>query len=297
MVDNNYTEFSQFENSDDQGMPIELYKFTFGDNEDSVYRYTTAISNLKRDPTKLSSDEHPYAPSDKDPVWIAAAINRDAIQQTSKIERSSLMIHLPVDTDLAMLYGEYPPATVCTCTVYSSHMSDPHMQFRTVWQGRILSVTKHEDTIDLTCDSVLASFSRPGLRRNFQYACPLVLYGEFCMANKRAFHAEVIEVVNGRTMTVKGGWNEDIDFTKFTNGTISWQGANGLETRTLGVVNEKQLAIRGSLRYMEAGTKCTIYLGCNHQLEDCEKLHNNVQNYGGQPWIPLKNPCKYHDYW
>ncbi len=297
MANDDSKNFAQLENSDYQGSPIELYKFTFGDKEDSVYRYCNGIAALQRDPTKPSSESNPYVGSDNDPIWLPTPINREAIQQSSKAERTSLIIHVPVDTDLAQMYGDYPPATVCTCTIYAGHLTDPYMQFRTIWQGRILSVTKHEDVTDLTCDSLLASFARPGLRRNFQYPCPLILYSQYCRANKRAFRAEVIEVINGRTMTVKGGWNEDVDFTKFTNGIITWQGDNGLESRTLGTVNEKQLAIRGSLRYLKAGTICNIYLGCNHQLDDCEHLHNNVQNYGGQPWIPLKNPCKYHDYW
>jgi hypothetical protein len=38
-----------------------------------------------------------------------------------------------------------------------------------------------------------------------------------------------------------------------------------------------------------------VVLGCNHQAYaeeggDCQPLHDNIVNYGGDRWIPLKNP-------
>lgn len=297
MTGNDIENFAQFENSDDQGAPIELYEFSFGDTNDSFYRYTTSIVDLKRDPTRRSSKDTPYVPAEGDPVWKAVPISRDEIEQTSKAERTGLVIHLPVDTDLAMLYGDYPPATVCTCKIYSGHLTDPYLQFHVIWAGRVLSTVKNENEIDVSCDSLLVSLKRPGIKRNFQYACPLVLYGKYCRANKKPFPVEVVEVINGKSLLIKSDWNQGVDFAKFTNGTLVWQGDYGLETRTLGTVSDKQLQIRGSLRYIKAGTKCNIYLGCNHLMSDCENLHNNVVNFGGQPWIPLKNPAKYHHYW
>jgi hypothetical protein len=46
----------------------------------------------------------------------------------------------------------------------------------------------------------------------------------------------------------------------------------------------------------------SVVLGCNHIAYaedggDCQPLHDNIVNYGGDRWIPLKNPIgDYNNY-
>ena len=46
-----------------------------------------------------------------------------------------------------------------------------------------------------------------------------------------------------------------------------------------------------------------VVVGCNHKAYaeddgDCQPLHDNILNYGGDRWIPLKNPIgTYNNYY
>jgi hypothetical protein len=62
---------------------------------------------------------------------------------------------------------------------------------------------------------------------------------------------------------------------------------------------------------LSGGDSINVVLGCNHRPfasddGDCEALHvpadgstpTNLPNFGGQPWIPLKNTFgNYNHYW
>jgi hypothetical protein len=87
------------------------------------------------------------------------------------------------------------------------------------------------------------------------------------------------------------GWTL-LDQNKFVNGFVEWQTAQGnLETRSiLQITATDTLLLSGFHTGLEVGDSITAVLGCQRNLDDCENLHNNVNNYGGQAWLPVDNP-------
>ncbi len=86
---------------------------------------------------------------------------------------------------------------------------------------------------------------------------------------------------------------------------IEWVNPAGdTEQRTILQIAEdmKTLTVSGFLRGFEVGDSIDVILGCNQQFEmnedgiglapdtDCHFLHNNINNFGGCPFIPKKNP-------
>lgn len=274
--------FETIEKSGDLGAPFELYEFRYGDTVEAVYRYT----NFDRDLFRMGH------------TWHARPISREAYRTSGKTDdKSSLTIRMPVDTDLSTLFTDFPPTQVVRVTVWAGHMTDPDEQTLVIWTGRVLNVAKEKNQVLLTCDNTIISMKRPGLRRNWQYLCPYVLYGDMCRATMQALSSTVTAITT-TGIILEAGWWGSHDPNKFKGGMIRWRGGFGWEFRTIRDVNSDGfLQFLGPIRDIEEGQQVSLFLGCNHTMGDCQSLHNNINNFGGDPWIPLKNPVRNHPYW
>lgn len=268
--------FAQREESRHQGQPVELYLFRFGVTPNAFYAYTNAE-------VPITFGGVTYNP---------VPISRNAITASGTLDKSALKLSMPINTDIAELFRVYPPAQVVTLILRQGHRDDPDSEFLVSWTGRVLGTDRDGSEIELTCEPIAASMRRTGLRRHYQIGCPHVLYGKRCKANKTAatIQRDAL-VVSGNTVDLALGWNGPISYQKYIGGLLEWDGPYGPEARTiLRVIDDVRLYLSGPLPGLRAGMDVRVVLGCNHQTSDCQNLHANINNYGGQPYIPTKNP-------
>lgn len=276
--------YSVYEGSSELGAPVELYEFVCGTTDEATYRYT----NLDRDFVANGV------------TWEAIPISRGTYKSSGKTERASLDIAMPLSAGIAEMFTAFPPTQVIGVTIWSGHLTDPDQQFRVVWVGRLMSNTKGETELTLTCESTLLSLKRQGLRRTYSYGCPYVLYdARTCRADQSAATVNTTVVaIEGSVVTFEPGWAGATALSKYAGGMVRWMGPTGYEYRTIvSSTDDDGFYITTPLRGMEVGTAVEVILGCDHTVADCRNLHNNVKNYGGQPWIPIKNPVRYHPFW
>jgi hypothetical protein len=106
--------------------------------------------------------------------------------------------------------------------------------------------------------------------------------------------------VTSTRVTLGAGWSGGRDPSKYAGGMVEWRTVDGtLEIRTIIRIENGGLTLLlgGPTRGLLIGADVDVILGCNHKAGisaqpdgDCLPLHNNIQNFGGQPWIPFKNP-------
>lgn len=269
------------ERSRQQGQPIQLFMFRYGEGTDAVYCYTDAEDSQ-------TFDGREYTP---------IAIVRGAITSSGTLDKAKLELRLDGNTDIGILYKNYPPSFVVTLIIRAHHIGDT--EYPVVWSGIVRGGGPAESEIVLTCEPISTQMKRNGLRRNYQYGCPHVLYGVNCRADKAlATYTGVVASMTTSTVTLVAGWNGAIAVTKFAAGMLSWLNDLGnLELRTINSVIGDTINVKGALRDIHVGMSVDAILGCDHTVEDCENLHreiltglSNINNYGGQPWIPSENP-------
>jgi hypothetical protein len=269
--------FESYEESRELGEPTSLYLFRYGSLVSAFFAYTDAEQEVIHDGIA-------YAP---------LPIDRGAIVSQSNLDKSTLEIRAPVDCGLSELFRVYPPTEVVSVFIRQGHMDDPANEFLVAWTGRVIGSKRQVNEAIFNCEPVATSMRRPGLRRNYQYGCPHVLYGPQCRANKGiATISRVVVGQEGATITLPDAWETPERTVKYVGGLVEWQGESGIERRTiLRVENFKTLILSGIVRDLIAGASVDVVLGCDRELDsDCTNLHNNAYNFGGQPWIPLKNP-------
>lgn len=275
--------FEIYEESRDKGAPIDLYFFKYGDTPNAYYAYTDHDE-------EVTVDGVVYSPS---------PLMRGSVIASGTLDKASLEVRTFGDSDVAELFRIYPPAQVVTLIIRQGHVGDPDAQYLVVWTGRILSCGWEGGEAKLQGEPISTSMKRSGLRRHYQYGCPHVLYGSQCRANiLNATVQRTVIAVQNSSLTLDDGWVDPATVNNYIGGMVAWAGGANREFRTILRVRDFRFVdLAGSPRGIVAGMTVDVILGCNRQMTHCANLHNNIHNYGGQPWIPTKNPIKLNNFW
>lgn len=274
--------FSEYEESVWHGEPVDLFLFTYGTGAGEFYAYVDSE-------IAVTVGGITYQP---------IPIEREAINASGTLDKSGLTLSIDGNEGVAELFRVYPPSQPVTIIIRQGHIGDPDEEHSVIYTGRVLSCSWEDNIAKLTCEPVATSMQRAGLRRHYQYGCPHALYmGDEtggCRASKEAAtRSTTVSGVTGSLVTLPTGWQGSFDRSKYIGGMIEWTAPSGtVSRRSILKINTatNTLTVGGPIPGMAVGDTVAVVLGCNHQMTDCDELHNNINDFGGQPWIPTKNP-------
>lgn len=273
------TQFDKLTSSRYSSQRITLYRFSYGENGESVEAYTDADSNV----------------TFNNEVYTPLPLDRDAISSSALLDNTTLKINTSTVSPVVEVLRGYPPSYIIMLQIYQGEATDDTGDFRCVWSGRVMSAQRNDFQAEISAEPIITSMRRPGLRRNYQFNCPLALYGDMCKASKaNATRTAIVGLVtDGNVVVLGGGWSTDDDLiSNFVNGTLSWTDAKGLvnQRMILSISGENTLTLSGDSGSLAALQKVSVIKGCDHTMASCKNIHNNLLNFGGQPWIPTTNP-------
>lgn len=260
--------YSNYENLLEGGSPVELYEFNRGAES---WRFTTSAQPI----TYLTNE---YTPS---------SITRDNIKQTTDTFKDSMKLVFPRSNQFALQYITSAPDAITTVTIYRGHSTDPDGQFIVYWKGRITGVKTSGQQAEIECESVFTSIRRVGLRARFEYNCRHALYMPGCNANKELFRADssILGIIDQINVTVPAAALKPDGY--YNAGIIVFEdGVSRFITKHVGTTITFSRPYSGLI----GGQSVVLYPGCNHTKETCNNKFNNLNNFGGFPWIPTTNP-------
>lgn len=266
--------FNAIETSARQGRKVFLYTWQRGE---AVWRYTSANRNLVVNFQQFT--------------W--SAIEHDDLEQGGEIERQNVGVTVPMLHPVALMFRAQSPADSVVLTIAEYHATDPDVQVRPLWSGRIVSVRwePEENSATITHSPTYASLARNGLRRKYQKNCPLVLYGYGCGVNREAFRlATTVGAITGLALTASGiGAHPD---GYWNGGFIEYVPATGLLER-IGIRSHTggTVQLSRAAPNLATGMAVSVFPGCDRTTgaNGCGKF-GNLPNYGGFPNFPNKNP-------
>lgn len=252
------------ETSPHDGQPEELYRFVQGT---SRWLYTSAQA-----PVDYLSET--YRP---------AAIERGTLEQATELSRGSLEVRIPRDLPLARLFIAAPPEGVVSITLYRRHVGDS--EFITYWKGRVTGSRLSGSTMALQCEPIATSLKRPGLRARYQLLCRHVLYDSGCGALRDSFRVDgSVSAVTGASVQVAVAAGKPDGY--FVGGMLATAQGGRMIVAHVGI----DLTLAAPLPALAAGDPVRLYAGCDHTTDHCNDRFNNLDNFGGFPFIPVKNP-------
>lgn len=279
--------YAAYETSVDQGGLVQCYLFRYGTEAGEFYAYTSHTDEIMVDHGG-SLGIITYSPS---------PVDRGKIVGNGTLDQSALKITLDIGTDLAELFRVYPPSQVVALTVYEGHIDDPDGEFLAVWAGRVITAGRNLSELEVSGEPIATQMLRPGPRRHWQYGCPLALYSQgagLCNANKAAATVSgTVSAISGNVVTLNAGWEGAFAAAKFVRGQFEWTPTGqSTERRAIIRVSGNDLTLSGVTKDLAVSDSVDIVLACNRKAfapdGDCQALHNNLPNFGGDPFIPLK---------
>lgn len=279
--------FGQYETSADQGEPILLALFRFGDGALDYYAYTD------------SEQTFPFEGID----YLPTSLGVGEINSSGTLDNSTLSITVPENLPLIDIFRLRPPSDVVTLTLRQGHANDPDAQFLVGWSGKVIAfeVDGDNDTATLGCEPISISMRRTMLRRHWQYGCPLPLFGPDCRANRAAATStHTVVSTTGAIVVLAPTWATADRRPKYEGGVAEWLNPDGrrMIRRIIRCDADGTVVLATTADELVAGQPIQMVLGCNHKTGlptlndggDCHPLHNNIKNFGGDPWIPTENP-------
>lgn len=267
--------FQAKETSVDDGRPVELLKVAYGA---ITWCYTTAD-------VAITFDGLVYAP---------LPMSRAPLRPSAEIAKSSLTINVPQDCPFGNMYRVQPPSGIVSVTLLGEHYGDN--DFKVLWKGRIINVNWQQPWMVLTVENVFSSLNRAGLRRRYSAQCPHVLYAQgdgLCNVNRATFkETYAVTALTGVTATFAGAIGRPSNF--FAGGYIEWISTvdGSIERRMIRSSNTVtgDIVLASLPVGLGVGVSVDLYPGCDHKLATCNAKFANSLNFGGTPYIPVKNP-------
>lgn len=254
--------YTENEQSATSGEPVELYAFRQGV---TYYTYTSSESTIN------------YGGKSYEPEIIG----RGSIQMSTNSLKNVVEIEVDRTNEFGLQYRYNPPEELIELTIFRGHGTD----FVTFWKGFVRVVKFTSKSILISASPKTSSLKRAGLMRKFQRTCSYPLYSTRCTVSKSAYEKTgTIISVDGRDVeaTVFGteadGW--------FTGGTFESGDYSHLIVNHVGTT----ITLSHAIRTLASDDSFSAYPGCNHSSDHCLNKFSNKDNFGGQEFIPTKNP-------
>lgn len=210
--------------------------------------------------------------------FVPTAIKRSEVRQSSEVFKNAITLEFPARHTFAGNFLHSTAEEVTTLTVLRK-VDDA---VATYWKGRVVSAKADGSVIKIECESVFTSLRRQGLRALYLRSCRHGLYSSGCGVSMAAHERRgTVQSVNGQRVLLAQSVGNDL-----AGGIIKTQ--DGVP-RYIRAQNGAELLLSRALD-IAVGEAVFLYPGCDLQMQTCINHFNNLDNFGGFPWIPSKTP-------
>jgi uncharacterized phage protein (TIGR02218 family) len=236
---------------------------------------------------RYTSDDRPviFGSQTYDPV----PFKRGSISESFDAARGVLDIDVPLTLPLLDMYRGTSPMADIKVILYRRQKSTGKVSIR--WIGVIGSVEFKTSIATVHGLPPGSRLSSNGLNQCWAKQCDRLVYGAGlgeCNKDPNAMRVDaVLSDVQGSTA------RSDVFASKpsnwFAGGWFEWTDGTSIERRFI-VEHVGDTVTFLTPALAANGTAGATYPGCDHTLDTCDKKFNNSINYGGDPWIPEKDP-------
>lgn len=256
-----------------------------------LYRFTegTVINTF----TSSNEAEVYTSPSAAGPeTYVPKIMGRGEISDKAQPTKGSLDITFPLNDDFAQHLLNSGLDSIVRLDIYSK---DEAEVFRTEWRGRLAKTAPKDKEMTVTFESVFSANRKVGSRRVFQRTCQYAVYGPGCTLSLVAFltAASVTAMsADGRTLTVPAAAAKPDGY--YLAGVLQMpDGSMRYITNHVGstLVIIRSSDILNAAFALANPVAVHIAKGCTQLQPTCgDSDFNNLNNFGGFPFMPLTNP-------
>lgn len=262
--------FDGTESSQASGSPVELYEFLLGAQ---AFRFTSGES-------EITFNGATYEPVE---------IKRSRIAVTQEQRAQVVEVDLPSSNPLVRRFINSVPGSRVVLNIRRFHTLDGTSETVTIFKGVAQSVGFTVDGLraKVAVLPITEALSRQLPRFTFQGPCNHVLYDSQCkvVSGNHKFTGTVSDV-SDNVITVPGIGAEPAP-KSYVAGFVS---LGGVDFRMILSTSGDDLTLLLPFDVNVTGQEVDVFEGCGHDIETCRTQFDNVENYGGFHFVPLRNP-------
>ena len=254
-------------NTEQQSNPIDLFYFVFSNANatTTAYAYTDADRDIDSNGI----------------IYQRAVIKRDKFEKTDNAKKTRLQIKASQDLEVAQLFTNASPSG--RMGVIIRQLEDNDGGVATLFRGTLVSVKFKKREATLICESGQIELLRQGLQRKYGASCPWVLYGPECGVDRSA-NSQAVTLIPGADVRTYSINYSGTDANYFAGGILDVGG-----TRYL-ILSHNGTEIVLDQTPPEVITEGVAFAGCLKSANVCNNKFNNLENFGGFPFVPDKSP-------
>ena len=221
-------------------------------------------------------------------VYESVQIARSRLALTAEASKSALELNVQSSLPIVRAAMQAAPGGDVITLILRVAQKDPWGSGWSIagtrWMGRVLGAQVGEIEATLRCESAHVSLKRVGLRRLYSRKCSHVLYSTNCGASQLGATATV-ESVDARRVFMVGGVPAAV-VNAMAGGWL--QLASGAR-HMVSASDDSSVELLYPVG-IQTGEVVDLVAGCDHTTATCTSRFNNLNNFGGFPGIPPKNP-------
>lgn len=215
-------------------------------------------------------------------TYKAVQIKRNALRIDTNSFDDRVKVTVPLRSQIGqqILNSELESTTALTITKTFVGTTEKYI----LWSGTIVQKEIDNYYLHIVCLPTAYMLEKTGNRGQYTRVCRHVLYSRNCGVNKSLFSSQN-KIMDAKSSLVYLQGKID---NSYAGGIIKL--SNGVSRMILSV-NAEDNTIRlispfiGDIK----GMNVTLYKGCDKSIECCKQRFRNFENYGGFPFIPVRN--------
>lgn len=216
-------------------------------------------------------------------------IGRSDLELGPNHEINAVTVNFGRSNTFANQFIPGPIDGIVTDTIYRGHEGE----WVTFWHGTMVSIKFDGNAVGTArFEPRTSSMPRVGSRRRNQRLCDHALHDSGCRVNDAAYRAA------GTITNISG---LDITAAIFDTQADGWWVAGkfvfGTAKRLIKAHTDSVITIDRTISSLAIGDDFDVYPGCNHSPTICNSKFGNKLNYGGNEFLPTKNPYKQNILW
>jgi uncharacterized phage protein (TIGR02218 family) len=219
--------------------------------------------------------------------YIPYPIRRGKISYSAdlKVDETNITMAKNWGTDMAIYKNALAGATIQIHRVSLDNIDD---DFVLLFDGDVSDTRIDEATINLRCTTLdFLNWELP--KRELQVACNWQLYGSYCSIDVGSFSVTTTaglddsspskltsdDFISGTAQYFRGGF------------VVGLSGDNNELIRHITDHTGSQISVLPPFPFdFETNVNVRVAPGCDHGTDDCVDIFDNLDNYGGFPFIP-----------
>lgn len=268
--------FDTYESSVDSARPVEVYDIVAGTQS---FFYTSA-----QDDQLIGAQTY----------TAVDGLQRGPVADGPNKREADFQLELPTTDPLSQIFTGQQPGIRISLKVKKFHRLDlPTPEVIQIFDGFIQSASfklQAKKTI-LTARPTITAVGRQVPRRVYSAACNHVLYDTVtCKVDDTdpLFRASALTVssVVGNIMTLTVGLSGVYADGFMNAGFVEFIGQSDFRL----ILDHTGNVLELQQPFSTNPTSVNVFAGCGHSVSVCSSKFNNVDRYGGFPFVPTKNP-------